>query len=138
MSFKRTLLIIGALLLPVLLAACGGGGGSSSGGGNPADAAKSFLTAIYTGQGDPMTYVCAAGQAQAQQMKTGLQAIAAQGATVDASGLTFTTQNQSGDTAQVAVGGTLKVTVSGVSSDVPMSNLVIPMKNENGWKVCGA
>jgi hypothetical protein len=69
-------------------------------------------------------------------MREGLTQVAASGAEVDVSGLTYTAQNESGDTAEVVVGGTIKITVGGAEQELDFPEQTIPMRNENGWKVC--
>ncbi len=136
---NRPILVI-SLLAILLLAACGGGassgGGAQSGGATPADVARQFFDAVYSG-GDIAPLVCSAAAESVESMREGLASIAASGAEVDVSGLTFTTQNESGDTAEVLVAGNIKVSVSGVEQEVPFPETPIPMRNENGWKVCG-
>ncbi|HLY26638.1 MAG TPA: hypothetical protein VKQ72_09885 [Aggregatilineales bacterium] len=142
-----------AAFLAVVMTACGGGasstGGSNSSGGSsgasasgsPADGAKGFLNAVFTG-GDVNSFLCASNAAAAQALSQGMatmkSSLAASGATIDTSGLTFTAGAASGDITQVTVSGSLKVTVAGTSTSVPWSGAAIPVKNENGsWKVCG-
>jgi hypothetical protein len=139
---NRRILVV-SLLAILLLAACGGGaapagdgGGAQSGGATPADVARQFFEAVYSG-GDISPLVCTAAADAVESMREGLASIAASGATVDVSGLTYTTQNESGDTAEVLVSGTIKVSISGVDSETPFPETPIPMRNENGWKVCG-
>ena len=76
-----------------------------------------------------------------QQMQTAFdtmkQTYAASGAKIDLGGLTFTSQNESGDTAEVVVAGKIKVEISGNSQELDYPQSTIKMKNENGWKVCG-
>lgn len=142
MSFSFGLLVIVALLL----AGCGGGGSSSSSSssssGTPADGAKAYFNAAMLGQGDAASLLCSTLPADVKQsMQTAMDSVkntyAQTGATLDLSGLTFTTKNESGDTADVEVAGKLKVTVSGTSTDVDYPTSTIKMKNESGWKVCG-
>jgi len=137
MNHKRVLIV--ALLAALLLAACGGasgGGGAQSGGAGPADVARQFFEIAFSGEGDIGPLVCSAAASQVDAMREGLTAVAASGAEVDVSGLTFTAQNESGDTAEVVVGGTIKITVGGAEQEVDFPEQTIPMRNENGWKVC--
>jgi hypothetical protein len=136
MNHKRVLIV--ALLAALLLAACGGasGGGAQSGGAGPADVARQFFEIAFSGEGDIAPLVCSAAAAQVDAMREGLTAVAASGAEVDVSGLTFTAQNESGDTAEVVVGGAIKITVGGAEQEVEFPEQTIPMRNENGWKVC--
>src|SRR5260221_3706398 len=154
----RLAVFVTAIAILVFTAACGGGstssgsgstggstGGTTGGGaaaGNPADAAKGFLNAVFTG-GDINTYLCTSNAAGAKALSDGMAAIksglAAGGAKIDVSGLTFDAGTVSGDTATVKVGGSMKVSVAGVDNNVPYSGVSIPVKNEGGtWKVCGA
>jgi hypothetical protein len=138
----RFVTVLSILAIGLLLSACGGGAASNtSGGGDPAAAAKAFFDALYGG--NPVdSMICSAAGSAAADMQASLEqmrdTLTASGATVDTSGLTFTTSNQSGDTADVTVGGNLKVTVSGVTTDTPFTGAVMKMRNEGGsWKVCG-
>ena len=136
---NRRILVISLLAL-LLLAACGGGassGGGAQSGAGPADVARQFFEVAFSGEGDIAPLVCSAAAAQVEAMRESLAQMAASGAEVDVSGLTFTAQNESGDTAEVVVGGTLKITVAGAEQEVDFPEQTIPMRNESGWKVCG-
>jgi hypothetical protein len=150
-SSTRFIVFVAAVTLVLLTAACGGAStgtgspttasGSGAAAGNPADAAKGFLTAVFTG-GDVNSYLCTTNAAAAKALNDGMTAmkngLAASGAKIDVSGLTFDAGTVTGDTATVKVSGSLKVTVSGVDQSVPYSGAAIPVKNESGtWKVCG-
>jgi hypothetical protein len=141
MHYKRILVL--SLLGALLLAACGGaassgggGGGAQSGGAGPADVARQFFEIAFSGEGDLAPLVCSAAAGDVEAMREGLAQVAASGAEVDVSGLTFTPQNESGDTAEVVVGGTVKLTVGGAEQELDFPEQTIPMRNENGWKVC--
>jgi hypothetical protein len=138
MKHKRVLIV--ALLAALLLAACGGasggGGGAQSGGAGPADVARQFFEIAFSGEGDIAPLVCSSAASQVDSMREGLTAVAASGAEVDVSGLTFTAQNETADAAEVVIGGTIKITVGGAEQEVPFTETTIPMVNENGWKVC--
>lgn len=142
---NRKVVLFGILLLAVVLAACGGGGNtnstSSTSSGTPADAVKAYFTSAFASDGDPTTFICSAGKEAAQAMVDGLKqmkdAMAAGGASVDVSGLTFTTQSESGDSAEVVVGGKLKVDIGGTAQELDFPPATIKMKNESGWKICG-
>ncbi len=141
-----------AVFFAVTTAACGsnapsGGsntsGSNSSGGstGNPADAAKGFYAAVFSG-GDVNSYLCttnaAAAKAISQSMDAMKSGLAASGAKISTDGLKFDACSPTGDTAQVKVSGKLTTTVSGVSTDTDYPGVTINMKNESGsWKVCG-
>lgn len=135
MNYRRILAIS---LLVLLLAACGGAASSGSGGGgaSPADVARQFFQVAFSGEGDIAPLVCSAAADEVEAMREGLTQVAASGAEVDVSGLTFTAQNESGDTAEVVVAGKIKITIAGVEQDVDFPSQTIPMRNENGWKVC--
>ena len=74
-----------------------------------------------------------------KQMDAAVSAgIASGGFKVDTSGLTFETANQTGDSADVKIRGTVKSTsAAGTSSDHVFPAQTLKMKNDNGWKVCG-
>jgi len=126
--------LITALILSISVAACGGGAAPSNP-GKPEDGAKAVMDALFSGK-DITPLLCSAVQSQASSMKDSFSKLAGAGATVDTSGLTYTASDVSGDTAKVTVGGNMKITVSGTSKDVPFPSVPMPMKNENGWKVC--
>lgn len=139
---KRGALILALLLISMVAAACGGGGGStttSTTGNTPEAGAKAFFDAAFGGNADAAkAAICSAGQATADQMVSAFAAAAAAG-TADTSGLTYAKASESGDDAVVNLGGTLKVTVAGTTTDVPYegSGVAVPMKREGGvWKVC--
>lgn len=139
MNHKRVLIV--SVFVALLLAACGGGassggGGAQTGGAGPADVARQFFDIAFSGEGDIGPLVCSAAADQVDAMREGLAQVATSGAEVDVSGLTFTAQNESGDTAEVVVGGTIKITVSGTEQELDFPEQTIPMRNENGWKVC--
>jgi len=136
MNYRRILVV--SLLAALLLAACGGGASSGGGGGgaSPEDVARQFFQVAFSGEGDIAPLVCSAAAAQVEAMKESLTQVAASGAEVDVSGLTFTPQNVSGDTAEVVVGGKIKITVAGTEQELDFPEQTIPMRNENGWKVC--
>ena len=144
---KRSILAVMILAMGVILSACGGNNGSnsnnsSSGGGNgsPSDAVKGYLTAVFAGNAID-SYLCTSDSAGSAAIKQGMNTIktslSASGATIDVSGLTYTVANQTSDTADVKVAGTLKMTVGGNSSDAPFQAMTVKTKNESGWKVCG-
>jgi ABC-type glycerol-3-phosphate transport system substrate-binding protein len=131
MNYRRTLIF--SLLAVLLLAACGGGAQSGPG---PADVARQFFEVAFSGEGDIAPLVCSAAADDVEAMREGLTQVAASGAEVDVSGLTFTEQNVSGDTAEVVVGGRIAITVAGTEQEMDFPEQTIPMRNENGWKVC--
>lgn len=147
-GFSRLTVFATAVFMVLLTTACGGNaapasGGSTGGGaaGSPADAAKAFFAAVFSG-GDINPYLCTSNAANAKAISDGMNTIkttlAASGAKIDTSGLVFDAAAPSGDTAQVKVSGKLKTTVSGVSQDTDYPAATLVMKNEGGsWKVCG-
>jgi hypothetical protein len=136
--------------LGIVLVACGGGApassptsntSSSGGGGNPADAAKGFYDGLY-GDGNIDQYVCGSNKAAVDAIKQGVEAskkqMAAANTKIDVSGLKYETANQSGDSADVKVSGKIKMTASGNAMETDFPAVTLKMKNESGWKVCGA
>ncbi len=140
----KTLQTILILALVLLLAACGGTAApanSQGAAGDPSVAAKGFVDAAFTG-GDVTPFVCQA--AGVEQLKEGFEMLAASftqaNATIDTTALTYTVSDQTDTSANVTVGGTLKVTVASVAQDIPMTDasMVVPVKKEgDAWKVCG-
>lgn len=131
------------LILTLLLAACGGGGGgggTTTTGGGPADAAKAFFDAAFAGN-DITGMICSSNAAAAEGIAQGMQTmkdtLTASGAEIDTSGLTYTVKSESGDSAEVEVAGNIKLTVAGTSQEQEYPAATIPLRNENGWKVCG-
>ena len=139
-----------ALVLAAILSGCGGsasnGNASSSsansaGADNPADVAKGYFVALYSGAAtDP--FICTGNAAVTNGLKQMGDAVAAgitsSGAKVDTSGLTYETANQTGNTADVKVSGKVKtVSAAGTSSAHDFPPQTLKMKKDNGWKVCG-
>jgi hypothetical protein len=152
-TLKGMSLVVLLLAISLVAAACqnnGGGGGDTTGGdttggGSPADVARAWFNAAFAGDADTVrANTCTAGQDQAQTVAdtyAGMTA-ALQGAEVDYSGLTYTTANESGDNATVEIGGNVRVTVAGQTTEQPMSGgdepIEMPLVREGGvWKVCG-
>lgn len=147
-GFARGVLAV----LVLALAACGGssGGGDDSGGNGggavsaatPADGARAFFSAVFTGESaDAQNYICSALAEQGADemvaafdtMKTVLTVA---GGTIDISGMVFTTTSESGDNAQVRVSGALKSSQQGVE-ELEFPEMDVPMAREGGvWKVC--
>jgi hypothetical protein len=114
-------------------------GDASSASGDAAAAAEGFYLAIYAGE-DPAAFVCASapGFAEAFTQAAEASAAAMQGATVDASGLTFTVTEEDADSATVEVAGEIVYTVSGVDTPIPYPATPVNVVVEDGaWKVCG-
>ncbi len=158
-SLIRFSALVTIVSLALMLSACGGGsagtGGSTSSGtgvgtgtttggttgtgsttgtGKPEDAARIFVDAVLTGK-DLTGLICSA---QVDNLKQGLASIAQPNVSVDTSGLTFQTSKVSGNTAQVAVSGKVKLTIGGKSGEIPAPWTSMTMQNENGWKFCSA
>jgi hypothetical protein len=110
-------------------------GAAASPTGKPEDAAKAMMDAVFAGK-DVAPMLCSAMQSQSDKITASFARLADTSATVDTTGLTYTASDVNGDQAKVTVGGNLKVTVSGVSKDVALPGIPLPMKNEIGWKVC--
>jgi hypothetical protein len=131
----------------VVLVACGSNAGSSSGsassgnGSDPSGAAKGFYEGLY-GSGQIDQFVCGSNKTAVDALKQAVEssksAMAASKATIDVSGLKYETANQSGDSADVKVSGKLKMSVAGNAQETDFPAITLKMKNENGWKVCGA
>src|SRR5258708_22780909 len=140
----RLAVFVTAIAILVFTAACGGGStssgsgstggstGSTTGGGaaagNPADAAKGFLNAVFTG-GDINTYLCTSNAAGAKALSDGMAAIksglAAGGAKIDISRLTFEAGAASSHTATVKVGRSLDVSFTLVCNNMPYSDVTL-------------
>jgi hypothetical protein len=152
MQLRKThfLMVLVSVMVAMLLAACvgaapiGGGGNTTTGGGggDPAAGARSFFEAVFTGAGDLDPLLCTANAAAAAQIREGMETLktmlAAGDAEVDVSGLTYTTSNQTADTATVTVAGQIKFSVAGVEQTQDFPEAPVQMRNEGGsWKVCG-
>jgi hypothetical protein len=146
MKQRISLTVIASFVMALILSACGGAAGPTSGsgssaGGSPADAAKGYYEAMYTG-GSAENFFCTGDAATTAALKQGLDAakaaMAAAKTKVDISGLKFDASNQTGDAADVKVSGKLKTTVGGNSIDTDYPAITLKMKNQSGWKVCGA
>lgn len=140
----KTLQMLLIFVLVLCLAACGGttapAANNQSAAGDPSAVAKGFVDAAFTG-GDITPFVCQAPGVE--QLKEAFEMLAATytqaNATLDTAGLTYTVSDQTDTSANVTVGGTLKVTIAGTAQDIPMgdANMVIPVKKEgDAWKIC--
>jgi hypothetical protein len=150
MKIARIHVMILGLIVVMLAAACGGGAtpapttaptdsGDASSAGDPAAAAQAFYEAVYTGE-DPSAFICSTSpefaDAFRQAVETSAQTMP--GATVDASGLTYTVSDETADSATVTVDGEIVYTVSGVDTPIPLVATPVNVVNEDGtWKVCG-
>jgi hypothetical protein len=155
MQLRKThfLMALVSVIVTLLLAACGGaapsggGGNTTTGGGGaasgtPEDAVKAFIEAVYSGEGDLAPMLCSANAAAAEAMRQGLETtrnmLAANDASFDVSGLTYTAQNVSGDTGQVQVAGKFTVNAAGAEQEMDFPAQTVSVRNEGGtWKVCG-
>jgi ABC-type glycerol-3-phosphate transport system substrate-binding protein len=153
---KRWIIIVAMIALSLTLAACGGAApaattvpsgdnSSSAAAGSPADAVQAYFQAIYTGEGDVASMFCSAiTDEQRAAINEGYEAMtsafsaAGTEVAIDIAGLTFTAQDETADSANVVVGGSLSITVAGTAQEVPMTETTIPVRNENGWKICAA
>jgi len=135
---KYPALMVLLLLVAMVAAACNSGGGGTAS-NTPEAAAKAWFEAALAGNLDgAKAQTCAAGQNSVETAVTAFSSFGSTGATVDASGLTYTKASESGDDATVTIGGTIKVSAAGQEVDQPMENVTMPLKKEDGaWKVCG-
>lgn len=133
---KYPALVVLLLVIAVVTAACGGGGGTSN---TPEGAVKAWFDAAFASNIDGVkAQTCSASQNEIEAAAAGFASLATGGATVDASGLTYTKATEAGDNATVTVGGSMKVTAAGQEMDQPMEGITVPLVKESGaWKVCG-
>lgn len=131
---KYPALVVLLLLVAVVTAACGGGGGTSN---TPEGAVKAWFDAAFANNVDGVkAQTCAASQTEIETAAAGFGSFSTGGATVDASGLTYTKATEAGDNATVTVGGNVKVTAAGQEVEQPMEGITIPLVKESGaWKV---
>lgn len=145
MNISRLRLVLVMMVIALLAAACGGdtppantpSGNNTSTGGSPADVAKSFFDALYTGN-SVTAYVCETSPEVAASFEQAAQAAASAmaNAEISTSGLTYTVSEETADRATVQVGGNVTYTVSGTGTDVPLS-IPVTLTNVNGtWKIC--
>jgi hypothetical protein len=148
---KRVSWILMLVVIAVIASACGGqapaattvpsGDNNASSAGGPADVVQGYLNTVFTGEGDIASYFCSA---ISEDTRTQLVSAMSQlsdtyeqmGATVDLTGLTYTVENETADSATVAVGGVIKFTAAGNTQEAPMTGVSYTLKNENGWKLC--
>jgi ABC-type glycerol-3-phosphate transport system substrate-binding protein len=146
---KQIRWILMLVVIALIAAACGGQaptttentGDTSSTGGSPVDAARGYMEAALTGEGDVASFICSSiTEEQRTQIVDAVNSMAdtyeQMGATVDLSGLTYTVEDETAETATVVLGGAIMVTVSGTTQEVPMTEVSYPVRNENGWKIC--
>jgi hypothetical protein len=108
---------------------------------NPADAAKAYFVALYSGAATDQI-LCSGNPtvtAGLKQMGNAVSAgIAAGNVKIDMSGLTYETANQTSDSADVKVSGQIMTTsAAGTAKASDFPPQILKMKNDNGWKVCG-
>jgi hypothetical protein len=134
---KYPALVVLLLLVAMVAAACNSGGGGTS--NTPEGAVKAWFDAAFANNIDGVkAQTCAASQTEIETAAAGFASLATGGATVDASGLTYTKATESGDNATVTVGGSMKVTAAGQEVEQPMEGITVPVVKESGaWKVCG-
>lgn len=123
------------LFATVFLAACGGRGASS-----PEAAAQNWLNAFFKADGKTLrdTTCTAQSLALTDSVINGLaNTLGMTGATFDLSRLTYV---YDATRKTVAIGGTVRITVNGITRDqnLTMLNLnILPVVEEGGgWKVC--
>jgi predicted small lipoprotein YifL len=110
---------------------------AESASGGPVDAVRTFLQATYDGDTDAVASMyCAAIPTDSMPPS----ATQTEGVEYDLSGLTFTVENETADSADVTVGGTLTLNmdVAGTvtSSSVDYTAVTYNLVNEDGWKIC--
>jgi hypothetical protein len=146
-NMKKWMSLIAAMLLVSVLAACGGaapaGGGTTAGAG-PEAVAKTFIEASFTANLEAARSVaCAALTATlTDETAASMQEMMSE-ANPDFSALTYTVSDQTDTSATVTVGGTLKMTVAGVTQDMNFADMgpaaILPIVKEgDAWKVCPA
>jgi hypothetical protein len=155
MNTKNLFKLFSLAFIIVFLAACNGGnntvGGVSptsnptntpantlSNSGDPAVEAKAVFETVYAGKGTSVKF-CSNGLPAMDSfigILYGLKAtVGLSTSPVETNAVTFTTTNQSDNTADVQVGGTLRVIIGEEIKPLPLT-LTMKMKNENGWKFC--
>jgi len=152
MKTRSSFAVMFALVLAAILSSCGASASNTnsssspansagSGAGSPADAAKGYFVALYSGAATDQL-LCTGNPTATDPLKKMGNALSASitgsGAKVDTAGLTYETANQTGDSADVKVSGKVKTTTTaGTSSETNLPTQTLKMKNDNGWKVCG-
>lgn len=146
MKHMRSVLALAMVIL--VAAACqqggssGGGGGGGGASGSPEDAARVFFEAAFNGDAEAARSVLCDAQADeadaAVEAFSGVAAAIPGEVTLDFSGLTFTASDVTDTTANVTIGGEVKVSASGVEQAVPLGDVPpFPLIVENGaWKIC--
>lgn len=147
MNISRLRLVLVMMVIALLAAACGGDtppantpsgdNNTTTTSGGPADVAKAFFDALYSG-GDVTSHVCETSPEIAASFEQAAQAAASAMANADisTSGLTYTVSEETADRATVQVGGNVTYTISGTGTDVPLS-VPVTLTNVNGaWKIC--
>jgi hypothetical protein len=141
---KKWMSLIAAMLLVSVLAACGGAAPASgtTAGASPDAVAKTFIEASFTANLEAARGVVCAAMASilTDDSAAAMQEMMSE-ASPDFTGLTYTVSDQTDTTATVSVGGTLKMTVAGVSQDVNFADMgpaatLTMVKEGDAWKVC--
>lgn len=127
--------VIIVLVLALSLAACSGGAG---GGMSMTDAAKQFLESTFKGDKQAWSAVaCEAIKGQADALDAMPRP---EGFSVDFSGLKYEVKEERGDNGKVAISGTFKITMAGMTQEQSVQDLnlgELAMKREGGsWKAC--
>jgi hypothetical protein len=156
---KHVRVILLCAVIALMAAACGGApagnatapaagdstpageSNAASSAGGPADAVRGYMLAALTGEGEVGDFICSTiADDLRNQIISGMSTVAdsyeQMGATLDLSGLTYTVENETADSADVVLGGQITFTVGGVSQTAPMTTTYRAV-NENGWKICG-
>ncbi|GEM_PF-1469926 len=147
---RKLMILVTLLTLIAVLAACGGtsttgGGGASSAGDPPEVVARNWFTAYLNA--DPDAAANLTCTPQRDSMRAGVQAFAdAQAAAptqgeFDLSGLNFTIDSQSENTATLSASGSIRVTIAGQTVEQSVDQFGIPVTVElalegSSWLVC--
>ncbi|MCL4253849.1 MAG: hypothetical protein KJ043_08725 [Anaerolineae bacterium] len=130
----RHVIIIIMILSAVLLVGCASGGAST-----PEVAAKNWIDALFSADGDQMRDNMCKVQAVAlnNTIMNGIREGLAGGGAVDVSGLTYS-YNQA--TQSVTIGGVVRISAAGQTIERALGELglnILPViQEEGGWKVC--
>jgi len=139
---KKSLGLVAVLMMAFVLAACGGAAPAGDS-GSPEASAKGFVEATFSGNIEAAkTFACTAALAQLTDESAAAMSAMAD-AEVDFSGLTYTVSDATDTTANVTVGGIMKMTLAGTTQDLDFATMgdsaKFPMVKENGvWKACPA
>lgn len=108
--------------------------------GGPIDPVRGYLEAVMSG-GNTTPFFCSSMTDETRnQISPVTDAITTMnqqpGVTVELTGITYTVENETTETATVVLSGNVRVTLGDVSSESPVERLSFPVKNEDGWKIC--